>query len=513
MQVLRLSNNALFLKNLRERTRPGMLFAAGTATVLVTVIIIIYAYTIGMIGFEELWQRQVFVYLADAQALALLGLGAMSVAGMTARERIIGTLDFHRTSPTSPANRLLGLILGAPIIEWSAVLAVTPLAVSFGLRGGMPPRLMLYAYASLVLCAFTYHAVVMAGSLGLGMRGLQRTPSAWPILLLFFFLWTTGGGFTPLYYSTCLPAYVNAHVYAFQAHPDSLPVSGQILFFSVALPGWAYQVIIQVPMLVLAWVAALRKISHPERPALSKLQLLAATAYLLVIYLAYMNSPTPQYDWEAARFDQFALPGYCLFAMFLGFAGVIAATPKYLSHVKALRRMRKEQHMHLPPFADGASHVPWLCLYTAAAAIGLLALLDTGRYPVLTTNALLLALAFSYVWWFAGLLELFQLSGQRTKKAALAVMLALPWLVIPLIGLMVSGSMDTSFKSLCCAFSPFFGMSSAFVAFGSSTKGAAVDSAFNLVVLSLLLNGALALLLQLLAWSARMRLQREMAQD
>lgn len=510
MRLLWLGNNALFLKNLRERTRPGMIAAAAIVTALVAVLIIVSVSTMSHAG-ERQWERFAFLYLACCQGLVLALLGSVSVSAMTGRERTQGTLDFHRTSPTSPFNMVLGLVLGAPILEWCSVLAVLPLAVSLGLRGGVAVSLIGALYGFMLLTILLLHALCAAMTLTVERKSLQRVQSAIPVLILLVSFWITAGGVGlrvgPLLHATCMPVVWTCFASVVGQRQDAFEAAP---FFGVMLPLWAMQFLVQGPLLLFACLAAMRKIARPERPLLSKPQTLAAAAFLLFLYVGAAGPVTAQPDEEHFPYFSFQLPSFLYYVFGLGLAGVLIVTPRHLAHLKALRRMRRDDRHHLAPFEEGASNLAWLVVFLGLAAIAFCVLQWFGadRDPMPAVLGFLLALC--YVAWFAGGLELFYLSGQRRKRPLMLVCFAVPWVFLPILGGMLDVNLQQELsRTILMAFSPFFGIGMFCAFVGAVWRDISNTTLFYYAVLPLVLNAALAAVLHTFAWAARMRLHHE----
>ncbi len=129
MKLWDINNNPLFLANWRERLRPAQLIS-GTIVALSIIFLILVNdstsqqtynyYVAAQAGHHESrqgiyhWPDKFFFYLAVLQGVILFLFGTVSAYRMAARERTSGTIEFHRSSPTSRIIQIIGIMLGAP---------------------------------------------------------------------------------------------------------------------------------------------------------------------------------------------------------------------------------------------------------------------------------------------------------------------------------------------------------------------------------------------------------------
>ena len=512
MSLLWLGNNALFLKNFRERTRPSSIAAAAIATVLTVVVCVLSCYTISLGDRDFPWEAWSFYALAVIQALILLVLGSASLSNSAARERLVNTLDFHRVSPTSPLNMYIGMLSGGPVHEWCVYLAILPVGASLGLRGGVSPYDMTYLHSAIVLNAILFHSMAMLFTLGVEQKTLNRmlSVSGFGVCLVLAYVSFAAAGSAPaqpLYHMTCLPAFNDVAVALGGGGVSGVEAKGG--FFNLRAPHWSMQLIVQVPLLLLASFASIRRLAHAERPLFSKPLALAACAYVFFVYLGAAD----QRDWAVASEDfgdlyrAVVFPFYYGLVFAVGCVGACMVTPTFLLHVRALRRMRKRGHHLLSPFEEGASSLSWLVSYTALAAGSMVFLLWTWQVSRWLQAVAMLALTLSYVTWFAGGYELAMLAGKGKRKALMAVAFAVPWVFMPIMGsLFAAGEMRLDIEHVVMtAFCPFVGIS-----MFSSVDVASPEQA-GYLWLVLVMNGILAFVVLSIAWSTRMRIYREQA--
>lgn len=514
MSLLWLGDNALFLKNLRERTRPSSLAAAAIATALTVVVCVLGCYTFSLGDRDFHWGIWSFYTLAIVQALIVLGLGSISLSNSAARERLANTLDFHRASPTTPLNMFSGLLFGGPLLEWCVYLAILPVGLSLGLRDGLPFSLAVYLHVSIILNALLFHSLSIVFTMGMEQKTLNRMLSVGGLAVCLFLAYVSfSAAGTPaaraLYHLTCIGAFATSGVSLWMNGVESATI-GADSFFGVRIPVWAIQVIVQCPVILVASLASMRRLAHAERPLFSKVLALSACAYALLIYMGSLGEPGIWQDGTPGPAGFFRLIGvmfFCGFVFVLGCVGASMTTPTYLTHVRALRRMRKNGRHFLSPFEDGASNLPWLVLFAALAAGVMAFLLWSWRDSEWLFALALLALTLSYVAWFSGGCELAMLAGKGKKKALMVVAFAVPWAFMPILGSLFAArglSLDLE-HVIMMSFCPFMTIS-----MFASAEAAAPDAA-GYLWLALALNLILAFVVQSIAWTTRMRLYREQA--
>lgn len=511
MSLLWLGDNALFLKNLRERTRPSSLAAAAIATALATILCVLGCYTVSLGDKGFRWEAWAFYTLAIVQTLVLLVMGSVSLSNSAARERLANTLDFHRASPTTPLNMYVGLLLGGPVHEWCVYLAILPVGASFGLRGGLSLAIITYLHLSIILNALLFHSLSIVFTMGIDQKTLNRMLSVGglTVCLVLAYVSFAAAGSPParaLYHLTCLPAFVTAGS-SLGMNGPAVPLIARREFFQVQMPIWAVQIVVQCPVILLASLASMRRLAHAERPLFSKVLALAACAYALLVYLGPMGPET----WQSMipdSTDFFRLIGavfFCGFVFILGCMGTCMTTPSYLMHVRALRRMRKNGRHYLSPFEDGASNFAWLVLFSTLAAGAMVVLLWFWHGKDCLYAFVLLALTLCYVAWFAGGYELAMLAGKGKRKGLMVVAFAVPWAFMPILGsLLAAGSMRLDLlHTMMMAFCPFFGISMFAGAYIPAQEVA------EFMWLALAMNLVLAFVVSSIAWSTRIRLYRE----
>jgi len=478
VKILSPRDNALFLATWRERMRPAVVLSIGIVAAVVIALVVVGCHSKAASDAVHGWSRHAprewlgwaFGIVAGLQGFVLLVVGSAWAGNVAARERTGGTLDFHRTSPTRRIDQVLGLLFGAPVLEWCVFGATLPVSLILALAAGIRFGTFLGFYVSLVVTAVFCHSLaVAAGLAGSNKRTGAKsngTGALVPVVLFVLSLIAIPMRASALFHAASLPAYIRLSREAFldsNALPDAWRSGALFTFYHVRLPSLLLQLVVQVPFTVLAWIAAIRNISRPERPMLSKTQWLGCIA--LVFFLS-VGSALPILDVLAVRgwgrYDHsdtaVVMAFFFYIAIFLGLISAAGATPGHLLHLKGLSRMRKLGRARLGLMDDEASNRAWLAGFVALFAVSYVAL---GRYLLWPSTFEIIAapvIMVCYVAWFAGALEYFRVSRFRSSKGLFAVAIAILWIVIPMFGVFAMWPSATDEPSfLFFAPSPVFG--------------------------------------------------------
>lgn len=467
MKLLSLQNNALFLKNWRERMRPPTILASATVMMLIIVLIIVGNY-LGHETRESMghlydkhsppvsWLRLAFFQIAMLQGFILLLLGSHAANKMARQERISGTLDFHRCSPTSRIDQIIGIVFGAPILEWCLFLGSLLLSFLLALFSGMNSVVFCAFYVAFILCAVFYHSLAII--VGICSNQKKQQAGIIPLLLLswlimpFFFALQL----STLYYMTFIPMYsfLTKHTVDLYAslYPHQITWEWNVnSLFACPLRFPLLQFLVQLPLIVFIWAMLKRKISYIEKSILSKSQLVV---FIMLLLFYFIGSASTLIVSE----NQYAFPHEALMGLFLYiivgvlFIGSIIATPTQLMYQKGLNRAKKLGLRRLSLSDDQNSN--WLWLIVACFAV-------TGMYYIFlrfTETAFLKRILFLVVLLsqcasFAGALEWFRLSKHHEKMVVFWVSLSILWIFIPLFGL-ITKTMSSSPYYLQYFFSP-----------------------------------------------------------
>ncbi|MDP7640201.1 MAG: hypothetical protein QGG73_10890 [Candidatus Hydrogenedentes bacterium] len=510
---LMLRDNAVFVMNVRERLRPNTLIPVAIATALLAGLIVLFC---SLADFDRseaprLWWA--FFVISIGQGIVLLLSGSGSVAISASRERQSGTLDSHRTSPTSSFDIGVGMLLGPPALEWLIVLGLLPIAAGLALYNGTSAGVLIAFYASLFLCAIFFHTVTLFGVMAIESRRLDFYRASWPLglALLTWFASGVGMGFgiSVLANGTCISAYMDLLVDIGYSRPAEIDAN-ILQLFNISMPCLLVQAIIQAPLVALLFVAVLRRISRPERPVFSKSQSLALVAYLYFLFIGTTIVFLPGKTLGGYRGYPDTTIGilvnFMYFAMFAGMISGAGTTPSRLIYLKGLRRAKKEDNGRLSWFDDHASNTPWLvsfCVATLAAYASFTPFVPTGQH-LAQAVPLLVAIAYSVT--FLAALEAFRLGRHHDKKNFFVLAVAVPWLFVPLLSF-VFALVDvlegiTPYLSIAC---PFVGVGMTAGMMSDAMLTSPV-SEYAFPISATVVNGLLATILLVLAQRQRHRL-------
>ncbi|HQO58134.1 MAG TPA: hypothetical protein PLT76_05380 [Candidatus Omnitrophota bacterium] len=507
MKNFDLFDNSLFLPSWRERFRLSEIVPR--IVLALFVIGLIFAYTLLTHGdpnnqYHVLssWQSAFIFALAVFQGYVLLFFGTMSAYSAASREISGGMLDFHRVSPTAPAQLALGLWLGATSVEWligggllllELGVVIMNVALSPDSLGSL--RGVVGFNAALVCCAVLYQIFgVLAGLLNCPRR---RASSAFVFAVLVYFLshflMVMEGSFT--YYLTWFPAY--------RYLSSSLAGTGSsdFLFINAGAPvgqlyGWEIpfllmQLLIQGPFIVFMFRVVKRRIALPEHPLMQKLESLALIGVILFYCVGSIVSPLSG-DTDSTGLPSREVPwGIMVYVLtLLGYIGVAVATPSYLFFMKGWKRAKKLGRKAPDGWGDYSSNLMWLLGFSGLVAVTLTACGLIFEFSFFQ-GTLFGVFILSFPWFLGQLLEYFNLSRPRRSRIIMFVVLLTLWFFIPLLGYSIaipwSEPEPVFFLQYCLAPSPIFGLVKVILALSGDLEGDSIlgMTAFNIALIGL----------------------------
>jgi hypothetical protein len=288
---------------------------------------------------------------------------AQSVAG----ERDRKTWDFQRTTSLTPAEILIGKLVGEPVVVYFGVLCALPITLAAGLAGGLSIWMLLAAYVSILvgalflgLCGLWLSTLLESRSRGVGLIAGLGVYGFTVGTFGFATSWFPGlAAFSPL---TGLHAVLEL---SFNERKDVTPVlfghSVPWLWISLLLYGsfgaW----------IVLMLVRNLKRDYEEIRP-LSRWQAVGCAAFLNFVFYALFRAPKVVadvgYTLDSRLIATFmvGINGMILFAI-----GLASLTPH--ERLKVWWRNRSEGIISL--FSEDGLPWPWLAL-SSLVAYGLL---------------------------------------------------------------------------------------------------------------------------------------------
>lgn len=448
MRLFAFSDNPFFIRYWRERMRPHYVAASALIAVILITLIFISSYANPPhAGYSEgkqyksiavPWLNGVFYYISVVQGVWLILFGASSSFRMASMERTSGTIDFHRSSPFPRLQQLLGIVFGAPVLEWVIFLFTLCLSFIIALLAGIKLQVFLIFYASLMVCAVFFHSIAAAA----GISAQQKNPRSGFAVFFFFYIFAQLAFWISFsYHATCFPAYEYLHQQVMEAGiPQNVSAWAQdhdfVLhsFFGQRIHFFLYQLLIHFPLGLLAWSALRRKISYAERFVFSKTHSVSL-ALLVFIYLCG-SLVSHLFLSGNSRFQAVSNSFTGLFfylVILLAVMGAATATPTYLMYTKGLRRAKKLSLKKLSYSEDQASNILWLFVFCLAASTVCLAYLYFAELAW-GKRFIILFVLLSQIVTFASALECFRLSRHHQKKIVFWTGVGIIWIASPVFG-------------------------------------------------------------------------------
>jgi len=127
------------------------------------------------------------------QGLLVVLKGTFSVATGVAREANEGMIDSERLAPLSTGHKVIGQLLGLPLLENVLALLLVPWAVASAWLGGLSPAMMGKVYLIFATSALFHHAVGLVAGTLIRQKILAGTISQVLVIVLHFVLPFFGG--------------------------------------------------------------------------------------------------------------------------------------------------------------------------------------------------------------------------------------------------------------------------------------------------------------------------------
>ncbi len=445
-------DNPIFVKHFRSRLRRQPLASAIVVTVVLCVCIIW-----GGFELDAFKTGGAFGALFALQAVILAIMGSTQVGTSVASARGSGILDFHRVSPLSATELLLGFFFGAPIREYLLLACTLPFVV-LCLAMGVPDfrglvQLMIVQIAtSWVLQGFSLlNALVLKKQVG--SRG---------VIGLVIFLGLMSGSF----------------ISGFGHVANIVDREPRLSLFGVSLPWLAVVLLYEALMLFFLFLASRRKMESERLHPFSKPQAVAAMATLGVLLAGAV--------WDLADFEAIAVLVLYLLVI-IGILLTLTVTPTQAEYYKGLWRAVKQGRSSLSFWDDLAPNRPFLLVVCALVLVtATIAWRQLGgpaggsssplreAFPLAIANGVLVVAYFGLAHQF------FQLRFGKRGSNYLALFLFLIWGVPLVVGTisLFANFMNSGPSQIISALSPVAGLALATgVGEGAGTSLMGVEAA------------------------------------
>ena len=306
--------------------------------------------------------RFFFQWLLMFQTGVLTLWSLISCAQAVSGEREAKTWDFQRITRLSPAEMLVGKLLGEPILAYFAVGCSLPLAMIAGIAGGFATQRIASAYIFMLanslflgLVGLCLSTLVETRSRGLGLVGAL---GLYFLIISSFFLNQSG-----------LPGLsVLSPLTAIRAVADQTDFSDvgryQTFLFGNAVPWLLLSLLLQFCLAVWIVVILLRNLkrAYEQIQPLSRMQAVGCAAFLNVVVYALIRPHSYGSFRSSQDLASFMVMINGLFLLLVGMAILAPA-----ERLRVWRRMQKSTAASL--FSESGLPWPWLVLGAAVIYI------------------------------------------------------------------------------------------------------------------------------------------------
>ncbi len=425
-------DNPILIKHFRSRLRRQPLVSAIVITVVLCGCIIWSGFQL-----DSFITGGAFGTLFALQVVILAIMGSTQVGTSVSSARASGILDFHRVSPLSATELVLGFFFGAPIREYVLLACTLPFVV-LCLAMGVPDfRGLLQLMIVLIATSWVLHGFSLLNALVLkkqvGSRG---------VVGLVIFLGLFSGSFMSGF----------GHV------ANIVDREPRLSLFGISLPWLAVVLLYEASCLFFIFLASRRKMDSERLHPFSKPQAGAAMATLAVLVTGIV--------WDLTDFQAIAVT-ILYVLVFIGMLFTVMVTPTQAEYYKGLWRAVK-QGRGRPPFWDDLSPIrPFLVvicglvLVTTTIVWRRLGGPSAGgfhgfreAFPLAIANGVLVVAYFGLAHQF------FQLRFGRRGSNFMGLFLFLIWGVPLLLGTITlfANHMNSSMAQILYAFSPVAGL-------------------------------------------------------
>lgn len=466
MKILPLRDNALFIRNWRERMRPVTVVCSALVVFLLIALIFVGFYlnlaskdvydynTRSYINIPLL--NKVFFNLTVLQGVMLLLFGTFFVNKMASSERLAGTLDSHRSSPTSRLDQVIGLVFGSASLEWCLFFATLPVVFFIVVIAKISLLGFFVFYLSFAFYVVFLHSLAVLVALNPTLKPEQTGFAPLVFLLWIFVPAVSSFALSSMYHLTWFPSY--DYIWKLTSGLDGARFNWQksllYEFFGFKLPFPILQLAVQLPLLALTWSSIKRKISSSEKFLLSKTKF-AVLSFLLLFYYSGSAVSVALNGVKYFYKEQYLFLFFAM-AFFLMIGGSLNSTPSYLNYIKGLRKLKKLGLKRAGYSDDHDSNIMWLAVFCAIVSLFYF-VLNYFIKTDLILQILYLIIILSQIVSFGSSWEFFRLSRYRQKKISFWTVIIIFWCIVPLFGLVTKSMAQTpAYPGYFLSLSPFF---------------------------------------------------------
>jgi hypothetical protein len=324
-------DNPIFVKHLRSRLRLQPLLSA-------IVVVQALCLCIAWAGFQlgSFANGGAYAVLLILQIIIIVAIGGAQVATAVGGTRTSGILDFHRVSPLSPTELVLGFFFGAPIREYILLATTLPyalLCVGFGVPSAHG---LIQLVIALIAFAWLFHGMALLSALlakpRVGSRGTIGV-----IVFLVIMITQIAGAF--LSRSSIL-----------------VDLDQRLSLFGISLPWLAVVLIYIAAALFFIYLAARRRMASERIHPLSKVQGIAVMLTLSILLVGGI--------WKQESYDVLQVVAL-YFLVATSIVTVVMVTPNQAEYIKGLLRATKQGESHLRFWDDLALNRVFLSILCA----------------------------------------------------------------------------------------------------------------------------------------------------
>ncbi len=425
-------DNPIFIKHVRSRLRRQPLVSAIVVTVVLCVCIAWGGYVL-----EVYKTGGAFGAFFALQTVILAIIGSTQLGTAVAAARASGILDFHRVSPLSATELVLGFFFGAPVREYLLFASTLPFVV-LCLAIGVPDfRGLLQLMIALIATSWVLHGFSLLNALVLKKQAGSRGVAG-----VVIFLGLMSGSF----------------VWGFGHLANIVDREPRLSLFGFSLPWLAVVLLYEASILFFLFLATCRKMESERLHAFSKPQAVAAMSTLGTLLAGGV--------WNLTDFEAIALVVLYLLVI-IGIMLTVTVTPTQAEYYKGLWRAAKQGRPNLSFWDDMSPNRPFLVvvctIILVAATIAWQQLGSPGAgisSPVKAAFPLAIANGVLVVAYFGMAHQFFQLRFGRRGSNYFALFLFLVWGVPLVVGtiLLFANFMNSGPAQIIYALSPVAGL-------------------------------------------------------